>query len=89
MWELLESKIVKAQKDYECDASHWISESCFGEVNLEKEDWEVIQKAKSENWKIKKGDKYIFNKGKFDGEFTVTRARIDLDKICTKYDLYE
>lgn len=88
MWELLGSKIVKARKEHDCDASHWVSESNFGEIDFDKEDWEIIQKAKSENWKIKKGDEYIFCKGKHDGEFTVTRARLDLNKICIKYDLY-
>ena len=88
MWEVSETKTVKARKEYDCNAAHRISNSDLGEIDFEAEDWLIIQKAKAENWKIKKGDLHIFTKGKFDGEFTTVRARIDLNKICEKYEIY-
>lgn len=89
MSELAITKIVKARKEHICQASHFINDSNYGEIDFDKKDWEIIQKAKSEEWKIKKGTDYIMTKVKWDGEFFVFRARIDLNEICEKYEFYK
>ena len=88
MWELAKTKTIMARKEHNCEASDWITNSNYGEIDFDPEDWAIIQKAKDENWKIKKGDLYLYTTGKYDGEFCAYKARIDLDKICKKYDLY-
>ena len=87
-WDFSHQTTPVARKDYYCGASEWISESGYEESDFDPEDWETLQKSKSEGNKILKGTKYIRVRGKFDGEFSTFIARIDLDEICFKYNLY-
>ncbi len=87
MWELQKTTTQKARKDYECEASEWILNACDPD-EFSKEDREVIEKAKSEEFMIRKGEQYTKTTGKLEGEFTTFRARLDMNAICIKYDLY-
>lgn len=88
MWDFGRTTIQVANKDYECDASDFINNAGYGEQDFDKSDWETIKKAKSEGYKILKGTEYIKTNGKWEGEFSTCRARIDLDKICVKEGFY-
>lgn len=87
-WEIERATSPVAKKDYPCQASVWIDDAGLKEDDYSEEDWAVIEKAKAENWMIKKGTQYSKIEGKWEGEFSVFRARVDLDNICHKYQLY-
>ena len=87
-WDFCETTEQVANRDYHCQSSDWINESdLLGELSFS--ELRSIANAKRDKWKIKKGDRYIKTTGKFDGEFTVFRARLDLDKICINHNLYD
>lgn len=89
MWDFCEETTPKARKEYDCEAAdHWCNAG-LAECDIDDQDWQIIQKAKSENYKIKSGDRYVNVSGKWEGEFDVFRARIDMNDICHKYGLYQ
>lgn len=88
MWDLAVTTTQRARKDYPCGAWEWISNSGYSERDFKPEDWQVIENARADDFMIKKGTEYTQTKGKWEGEFCTFRARIDLDKICSDYDLY-
>lgn len=87
-WGFCNQSESAARRDYCCDAWHWIANAGFSEEDYEPEDWQVIENARKEGFKILKGTQYIKVKGIWDGEWSVFRARKDLDAICRKYRLY-
>ena len=89
MWEIEEVTYPVARKEYTCQAWDWINNSGLGENEYDPEDWLIIEKARAENFKILKGTKYVCCRGKYDGEFTTFRARLDLHNICLEHELYE
>ncbi len=88
-WEMETTSQPVARKDYPCQAAHWIDNAGYTEGDYEPEDWAVIEKAEAEGWKILKGTQYTKTEGKWEGEFDVYRARLDLDAICNKYEIYQ
>ncbi len=88
-WEMERTTQPVARKDYQCQAAFWIDNDGGTEGDYEPEDWAAIEKARAENWMIKKGTQYTKTEGKWEGEFEVFRARLDLDAICNKYDIYQ
>jgi hypothetical protein len=88
-WEFEEITHQIASKDYDCQAMPWIFNSGLDEGDFEPEHWDAIQKAKSEGCKIKKGEKYLKVRGKWEGEWATYRARKEIDEICQYYDLYQ
>lgn len=89
---LLSEEHLTASKDYDCDASIWITEG-----NLEREyglftfsELRSLVKAKNNGWKIKKGEKYTIQICKNHKAKSYTfRAIPEIHNICIKYDLYE
>jgi len=78
-----------ARKDYPCDACEsalW-AELNYPE-NIDKEDFEVMENAKADGYRILKGMKYIKVCGLYEGNWTTFRARIGVDEICHKYEAY-
>jgi hypothetical protein len=73
--------------DYDCDAWEWLSYSNLEE--LSDDDMAVIKAAEAEDFKILAGTKYIHVSGRYEGESFEFRARLDLDAICRKNDIYE
>jgi len=89
-WDFCTITHPKARKDYPCDAWEWLSDCDYKEfTTLTFSERKSIVKAKKNGFKIKRGDIYILCKGKFDGEFAVSRAIPELDAICKKYDIYQ
>lgn len=86
-WDCYEESTPIARKDYNCDASDFLCEM-IGEVKFSFAELRLIVKAKRDKWRIKKGQKYLKVKGKWDGDFCTFRARPELDDICRKHELY-
>ncbi len=88
-WEMETTSQPVARKNYHCEAANWINSSGFVEADYSPEDWAIIEKARAEDWEIKKGTKYTKTSGKWEGDFTTFRARLDLDEICQQYEIYQ
>jgi len=85
-WELSTESIPISRKIYNCQAAEFLS---YGnKYEFEQEDIKIIEDARLQDFKILKGTKYFKIKGKYDGEFSTFRARLDIHNICIKYDLY-
>lgn len=52
-------------------------------------EWRAIAELKANGWKIKKGQAYIYQCGKQDGEWYRFRSLATIIKICQKLNLYE
>ena len=89
MWKVCEVTNPVASREYQCEASEWIDNTIgWDESEFEPKDVETISKARADGFKILKGTKYIKVSGIFEGEPAVFRARIDIDDICNRYELY-
>ena len=88
-WDVASTNEPIARKTYRCDAADWIINSGLCEGDYDPADWAVIRNAEKENYKILPGTKYINIRGLWDGEWSTFRARIELEVICQKYELYE
>ena len=86
-WDCSTKTTHVARKEYNCNASEWFSDADLQE--WDDEDLEILETIMSENYKILKGTKYIHIRGKWDGEFCTFRARLDSNKLCEMYDLYQ
>ena len=77
-----------ARRDYNCSACEWvhdwINEQVFSFAELR-----LIAKAKRDGWRIKKGQKYIKVTGKWDGDWSVFRARPEINELCQKHGIYQ
>lgn len=81
---VLSDKLVKARKDYNCDATTYLHE--LGDHDIfTPEEMEIINNT---NGEIKKGNIYREVVGKFEGELFTFRAIPEIDDICLNYDLY-
>lgn len=87
-WDVCTETMPIAKKDYNCDAAEWICNVSLQDDLYEPEDLAIIKQAKDEGWKIKKGTKYLRISGKFKGVWCTFRARLDLNDICHKYNIY-
>ncbi|BCE02961.1 hypothetical protein [Marinicellulosiphila megalodicopiae] len=89
MTETIKIRKLIAQQEHDCNAAQWILESRLYQFKkMSDEDLQIIEQAKAENFKIKKGAWYKNIAAENEDEFLVFRARLDLDAICHKYKLY-
>lgn len=86
-WEFCENTQPTANKEYRCDACEWLL--YVGADFLDEDELALYEKAKSEKFKILKGTKYDKCEGKYDGEFSVFRARPEINEICLRYEVYQ
>lgn len=90
MAELVRERVVKARKDHECMACVFIIESgILDERELSFSEFRSVVKAKRDALKIKKGQYYLSQTVRFEGELRSFKARPDIHDICIKHDLYE
>lgn len=89
MWDMQTVTTPKARKDYPCEACQWLLNDCWQEADYTPEEWQQMEQAKADGYKILSGQKYIKVSGKWEGEFAVFRARPEIDAICQKYDIYQ
>ena len=89
MWNVYTDSEPQAKKEYPCDA--WVSllRSGYAEFDYHPKDWAIIQKARAEDGRILIGSQYLKRKGIWERKPCTFRARMDLHKICLKYDLYD
>lgn len=85
---ILSDKVRRANKDHKCDACYWWDRSNFGQKDVTDVEWLVIETAKREGWKILKGSQYVFQSFVYDGDIQTFKARLDVDEVCRKYELY-
>ncbi|MDH2244860.1 hypothetical protein N5J76_03120 [Pseudomonas sp. GD03855] len=85
---LLRDEIRTARKAHPCDAYYWFDRSCYGEQDVEPEDWKTIEAVRADGCQILQGMKHIYQVGVDGDGFSEFRARQDMDEICRKYDLY-
>ena len=88
--EVLSESRPVAKKDHDCNACEWLNNSGYAnEGDLTPDEWKVYQLAESKEFKVKKGEIYIRQNNKFDGEVYTFKAIPAIHDICIKYDLYE
>lgn len=87
MSTLLSEHKPKARKDYFCDASRFIRDAnCFDRFSFTEK--RIIVRARSNGYRIKKGEQYIKQFVVEGGDNWTFRAIPELHAICIKYDLY-
>lgn len=78
-----------AKKDYSCDACDYILKNGIDGNNYPISELRKIVKAKMNGYKILKGERYVMQVNKLDGDFYVFRAIPEMHELCLKYELYE
>lgn len=80
-----------ARKDYWCQSSEYLREYLDNNptgTKIRFSEWRNIIKAKNNNWKILKGEKYRRYVGIYDGEIFSARDIPEIAKICQRLHLY-
>lgn len=85
---LLRDEIRTARKAYPCGAYYWFDRSCYGERDVAPEDWKTIEAVRADGGQIMPGMKHIYQVSVDGDGFGEFRARLDMDEICRKYELY-
>jgi len=90
---IIRETIRTARKQYDCDASEWITNygslsTIMEELKMPFSDRRKLVIAHQERYKIYPGTKYIEQIGTFEGDFFHVRGRIDIIEICRKYNLF-
>jgi len=85
---ILSNTIQSAISIYPCDACDLWLNSGYEECDVSADDWLIIQGAKSDNWTIKRGQKYRKIVAIDNGQFSAYRARLDMDALCNRLDFY-
>lgn len=87
MWDFCTVSKPIARKEYQCEASYFITDR--GDPSIfSREEVEAVKRSRDDHNRINIGDRYFKITGRDDGEFTVFRARLENHAICEKYDLY-
>lgn len=85
---LSESEPV-ARKEHDCVASEFILACGVNGFGYSFSELRAIAKAKKNNFKIVKGQKYIKQNNKADGELYTFKAIPEMHQICLDHDHYE
>lgn len=90
MVRLVKECVYKAKRDYHCDASDAVREllSC-GHVGYTREEFEAISDAQSKGWRIKKGEKYIYQFIVDEHDSWSIRAIPAMHDLCVKFKLFD
>jgi len=78
-----------AQKDYWCDACRSLNNSGLSEADMAPNDWQIYRQAVAEGSKILKGQQYCKVVYKDGGELVTYRGRLDIDNLCSKYEVWD
>lgn len=89
MIEVLSESTPKARKDHDCMACEFILNNGVDGMGFTRTELRVISKARKNGWKILKGDVYMRQNNKFDGELYTFKAIPEIAEICFKYDLFD
>lgn len=86
---VLKDEVLTARKFYACDASEFWRSYGLPSEELTAEERLVLEGAGADKWKIRPGQRYrcvVFRDGR---ELVTYRARLDMDALCQRYDLYD
>ena len=79
----------KARKEHNCDACDLILNDLASLVDeLTFSEKREIVKARRNNWKIQKGEIYVRQSNKMDGEFYTFKAILPIHEICLDHEVY-
>ena len=78
-----------ASKFYPCNACAAWHRSGYGQQDVSADDWLIIEGAQADKWKIRRGAQYRKIVYKDGGEFVTYRARIDMDALAMRLELFE
>lgn len=88
MWDVVSITEPIARRDYDCQAWPWFDLSDEAETDLSEDDRQIIERARADNFKILKGQRYYCMRGKFNGEWGVYRAKRDMNDLCERLGLF-
>lgn len=94
MMVLLTNTTRKARKDHRCDACYWLHNESSDidylvkERGITNDEINNIEGARKRNWKVKKGDVYVYQASVDNGEINIFKAIPAIHDICLKYGLY-
>ena len=87
---VLKDKVQVARKFYNCDASEMWRSYGLPENELTADERLVLDGVKADDkWMIRPGQRYrcvVFRDGR---DLVMQRARLDMDSLCQRYDLYD
>lgn len=89
MLKILSDTTQTAMASYPCDACEIWLITGYDQSDVSADDWLIVEGAKADKWKICKGTKYRKIVAIDDnGRFSTYRARIDMENLCNRLDLY-
>lgn len=88
MIEVIYEQTVTARKDHRCMACEFLLQVHNLHGRLTPEEERAVSRAWADGWKIKKGQEYIRQVNKHEGDVYTFKARPDIHGICLKYDFY-
>jgi hypothetical protein len=93
MPELITQSTVVSRKEYNCDGCICLlnlgsTQQLIEELNLTKEESEVLMKAKEDGFKILKGQTYLKQVLKDGGFIYSCRIKPEIYDLINKYDLF-
>lgn len=86
---VLRDEIRTARKFYDCDASEMWRSYGPPRDTVTADERLVLEGVEADKWKIRPGQRYrcvVFRDG---GELVTQRARLDMDALCQRHDLYD
>lgn len=90
MVENISERVQTARKDYHDDSAEFIQEALdWLAFHALPNELAAIHELKENNWMIKKGQIYLKQWNKQDGETFTYRTLPSMSKICQKYNLWE
>lgn len=88
MSTVLSDDICKARKVYRCDASQVFQEQRPGPQELNDADWSIVAAAEAEGFLVAPGQRYRRVVYLDCGELRTFRARLDMDELMLRNELY-
>lgn len=90
MDRVITEKLVRARKDYTCDACYWWNRSGYTAEDCGTDDQRlIVQAAEADGFMIRRGQMYRRVTGMDGGEFVTYRARPGMDSVCTNLELFQ
>ena len=86
--ELINESTPVARKHYNCDACEWTFNGDIGPEFYTADELLLIDAAKADKRKILPGQQYVKQTLRDGRELLTYRARVDMHKICLKYDMF-
>lgn len=87
--QILAESNPRAAKNHRCMASDFILANSINGYGYSFAELRVIAKAKKSKFRILKGEKYLNQRNKCDGDIYTFRAIPEMHAICLAHDLYE